>query len=172
MTFSRIVSFDSPASLSFKISSLKKVFNLRLIIDAVHQIKGNSKTDEYYAATPPWEAVKMLLSIAASQEGVETGLWNIIFTGVPRATIEELEDKELGYSKVTPLELLTHLADNAETVDCYKVTAKLRERDAPMDFEGEESLKIFFKRVNKAIKELHDEDIQTSMIHISSFSVP
>ena len=39
ITFSRIVSFDSPASLSFKISSLRTVFNLRLINDAVQRIE-------------------------------------------------------------------------------------------------------------------------------------
>ena len=39
ITFSRIVSFDSPDSLSFKISSLRTVFNLRLINDAVRRIE-------------------------------------------------------------------------------------------------------------------------------------
>ena len=29
----------------------------------------DSKTDEYFAATPPWEMIKLLVSLAASQKG-------------------------------------------------------------------------------------------------------
>ena len=87
-----------------------------------------------------------------TQEGVEAGLRDLIIKNVPKSTIEELEDSRFGFSKVTPLELLQHLKQEAEIVDAIDITTMLTDRDTPIDFEGEETLKTHLIKINKTIR--------------------
>ena len=97
-----------------------------------------------------------------TQEGVEAALRDLIVDNVPEAAIVELKDETFGYANVAPLDLLQHLKANAETVDVNIIGDMLRERDVPLDFEGEESLKTQFARIEKVIKELKEHGITTS----------
>ena len=78
-----------------------------------------------------------------TQEGAEAGLRDLIIGRVPKVTIQELDDENFGYTKVTPLELLSHLKDNAEIVDAVELNEKLAQRDELMDFESDTSLKVY-----------------------------
>ena len=98
-----------------------------------------------------------------TQQGVLTGLRDLIVQNVPKTVIEELKDRHFGYEAVTPLQLLQHIEGEAELVDIIGLNDLLEERDIPIDFEGDTSLKEFFKQVERTIKQLEDDhDVDTS----------
>ncbi len=99
----------------------------------------------------------VLLTEYHTQEGTLSGLRDLIIANVPKATISELKDKRFGFERRTPLELLGHLKDGAEPTDILSLNEMLDARDAAIDFEGEESLKEFFKAINEMIKRLDDD---------------
>jgi len=80
-----------------------------------------------------------------TQEGVEAVLRDLIISKVPKVTIEELENEAFGFTKVTPMELLQHIQNQADDVDDVDINTKLEERNEAVDFEGETSLKTFFQ---------------------------
>ena len=98
-----------------------------------------------------------LLSTYYTQSGCADGLRDLIIKRVPKSTIEDLQDADDGFASVTALELLNHLKDQADVVDVVDVNALLKERDEPMDFEGTTSLKVFFKNLERIIKQLKDD---------------
>jgi hypothetical protein len=103
-----------------------------------------------------------LLDSYYTQEGVKAGLRDLILKNVPKQSIQDLEDRDHGFTKITLLALLQHLRSNAEAVDYLSITEKLAQRNAPIDFEGDESLKSFFARIDRLIKELRDDSVATS----------
>ena len=98
-----------------------------------------------------------LLSTYYTQSGCADGLRDLIIRRVPKSTIEDLQDADDGFASVSALELLDHLRDQADIVDVVDVNALLKERDEPMDFEGTTSLKVFFKNLERIIKQLKDD---------------
>ena len=96
------------------------------------------------------------------QEGVEAGLRDLIINNVPKAILEELNDQENGFLDVMPLELLAHIHGQVEVVSRYKLDALIKERDIPINFEGEEYLKSYLKQVKKLVGEIHDHHVTTS----------
>ena len=67
-------------------------------------------------------------------------------------TIQELDDKKFGFTKVSPIQLLAHLRDRADAVNAIEINVKLQERDKAINFEGEVTLKTFFALVDNEIK--------------------
>ena len=98
-----------------------------------------------------------------TQQGVTQGLRDLIAANVPKAVISELKDRHFGFEAVSPLELLQHIEGEAEPIDIIGQNELMEARDTPIDFEGETSLKEFFKQIDKTIKQLDDDhDIDTS----------
>ena len=75
-----------------------------------------------------------LLGSFYTQEDVKSGLRDLIIKNVPKQSIQDLEDKDHGFTKVTPLEILQHLHTNAEAVDYLSITKKLAQQNSPIDF--------------------------------------
>ena len=98
-----------------------------------------------------------------TQQGTADGLRDKAIKSVPKEAIEELEDTVNGFTNVSILDILNHLRDKADAIDVLDTNAKLAERDEPIDFEGDTTLNVFFKRRDKIIKELKtDHKITTS----------
>ena len=98
-----------------------------------------------------------------TQQGVLTGLRDLIVQNVPKAVIEELKDRHFGFEAVTPLQLLQHIEGEAEPVDIIGQNDLLEEVETPIDFEGDKSMKEFFKQIDRTIKLLKDDhQIETS----------
>ena len=98
-----------------------------------------------------------------TQEGVESGLRDLIVKSVPKAIITELKHRQFGFAKVTLLQLLEKIKDEAEPTDIISLNDLLQEREEQIDFEGEQTLKEFFKDIDEVIKKLDkDHDIDTS----------
>ena len=62
-----------------------------------------------------------------------------------------MKDNRYGFSKVTPLEVLGHLCKNAEAVGIIVVNKIIAEHNVAIDFKGEETLKVFFKDIEKVL---------------------
>ena len=97
-----------------------------------------------------------------TQEGCKEGLKKLIIKNVPANAIMELEDEEIGFELVTPLELMTHLESNCEPVDVLDVKELITERDTPLDLDGEETLKTVFKNKKKTLKKLVKNGVTSS----------
>jgi len=97
-----------------------------------------------------------------TQEGCKEGLKKLIIKNVPSNAIMELEDEEFGFELVTPLELMQHLESNCEVVDCLDVKELMTQRDAPINLDGDETLKTSFKNTKKTLKKLVKNGITTS----------
>jgi hypothetical protein len=97
-----------------------------------------------------------------TQEGCKEGLKKLIIKNVPSNAIMELEDEEFGFESVTPLQLMEHLESNCEVVDCLDVKELITQRDTPIDLDGDETLKTFFKNTKKTLKKLVKNGITTS----------
>ena len=87
-------------------------------------------------------------------DGVMAALQDLIIENVPKVVIEALEDEETGFANVTPRELLEHIFKKAKINDTRGISKLLKERDQPIDFEGDMALETFFEVVDKAIKKL------------------
>ena len=97
-----------------------------------------------------------------TQEGCKEGLKKLIIKNVPANAIMELEDEEIGFELVTPLELMTHLESNCEPVDVLDVKELITERDTTLDLDGEETLKTVFKNKKKTLKKLVKNGVTSS----------
>ena len=98
-----------------------------------------------------------------TERGAIEGFRDLIVANVPKATISELADRQYEFEQVDPKDLLDHLRAACEKVDIMTVKDMLEARNVPMDFEGEESLKEFFKDIDEMIKRLSsDHKITTS----------
>ena len=97
-----------------------------------------------------------------TQKGGEEGLKELISTSAPESVIQDLKDKTFGYAKTTAEEMLKYVKDGAETVDTLDVAELLEERDRRIDFDGEETLKVAFQRIDKNIKDLEKHGVQSS----------
>ena len=73
-----------------------------------------------------------------------------------------MQENSYGSVKIAPLELLQQLHTNAAAVDIVVVNNMVVERNININFEGDVSLKMFFKDVDKIIEELRDNNISTS----------
>jgi hypothetical protein len=102
------------------------------------------------------------LDVYYTQEGVKAGLVDLIVANVPKQAIQDLDDPDHGFTKTTPLQLLEQLREGAETVDFVTIAERLEERNAPIDFEGAETLKSFFAKIDKLIKDLKTDHVATS----------
>ena len=116
------------------------------------------------AATVALKTAKKVaeLDVYYTQEGVKAGLVDLIVANVPKQAIQDLDDPEHGFTKTTPLQLLEQLREGAETVDFVTIAERLEERNAPIDFEGAETLKSFFAKIDKLIKDLKTDHVATS----------
>ena len=97
------------------------------------------------------------------QEGCRQALVELIVDNVPADCIAELSDYEYGFQNVEPKVLMKHLEDEANAADIEDVEAMLAKRDAPLEFDGETSLRARFRQIKQCIKELEQHyKVQTS----------
>ena len=98
-----------------------------------------------------------------TQEGCRQALVELIVDNVPADCIAELSDYEYGFQNVEPKVLMKHLEDEANAADIEDVEAMLAKRDAPLEFDGETSLRARFRQIKQCIKELEQHyKVQTS----------
>ena len=110
------------------------------------KLTGNTTTTIAFAAppstTPNYEATDSATQVAIkeagwhsaieilyTQEGCKEGLKKLIIKNVPANAIVELEEEELGFELVTPLELMAHIKSNCKIVDCLDVNELMTQRD-------------------------------------------
>ena len=96
------------------------------------------------------------------EEGCEEGLKALITRNVPESAIEELADDDVGYANVTAKEMMAHLKANATATDVYQVDELLNDYKTAIDFDGEETLKSYFKELERKAKLLAKEGIAVS----------
>jgi hypothetical protein len=98
-----------------------------------------------------------------TQEGCRQALVELIVDNVPADCIAELADYEYGFQNVEPKVLMKHLEDEANAADIEDVEALLEKRDAPLEFDGETSLRARFRQMKQCMKELEQHyKVQTS----------
>ena len=98
-----------------------------------------------------------IIELFHTQEGCKEGLKKLIIKNVPSNAIVELEDEEFGFESVTPLELMEHLESNCEVVDCLDVKELMTQRDAPINLDGDETLKTFFQEYEEDPQKAREE---------------
>lgn len=78
--------------------------------------------------------------------------------------IAALKDRTFGFQLVTPMKLLVHFKEEVESVDIISVMGLIKERNAPLDFEGDLTTAQHFKYVDElAIIPRDDHKIITSL---------
>ncbi len=85
------------------------------------------------------------------------GIQDLIKKKVPSGAIFEKKEKKHAFEKVSPLELIKHLHDNTESVDCFNLKELVKAQEVNIDFEGTKLLKEHFKELNEIIKALQDD---------------
>jgi len=97
-----------------------------------------------------------------TQEGVKDSLRDLIISKVPKVAIEKMEQKDFGFMKVKPLQLLQYLKDQADVVNAVDLNTKLEDQNEAIYFEGKTTLKTFFQIIDKQIKELKKYNVASS----------
>ena len=59
------------------------IYRARLVAKEIK--RGNASAPDMFAATPPIEAIKMLVSLAASQKGIHKNIRKLMFIDVSKA---------------------------------------------------------------------------------------
>jgi hypothetical protein len=89
-----------------------------------------------------------------TQEGSRMGLRKAILANVPRETIIELVDPESEFDEVEPRELLAVILRDADPATVVEAKELKQARDAPLTFDGPETLKVQFNLRKKVILDL------------------
>lgn len=97
-----------------------------------------------------------------TERGALDALKDMIVKNVPESVLSELDDDEDGFANVSIEEMLKAVNEEAETVDTLDVNDLLVETTKPVNFDGDVTLKLRFKEVDKAMKELKKNDIDQS----------
>ena len=142
------------------LSGLTTVTTKMTVPDSVPTIEA---TDSHATIAHKTAEVAVNLDKYHTQEGVEAGLKELVIKSVPKAALEEIKDRRFKFANKTTIELLQHLKAQAEIVDIHVLGDMLREREEKIDFEGDETLKTFFHRIDKIIKDLKFHKVESSM---------
>ena len=79
---------------------------------------------------------------------------------------EEICNEILGFTNVTPLEMLQHLEDWGGDIDYINIQEMKAERDGPWDTN--QHIVTYFSRVERAVKRLKEGKVTTSEVKILS----
>ena len=91
-----------------------------------------------------------------TQEGVYNALRERIISNVHDSTICELKDDVHGYARLSPFELLQHLEQGAEKVNCMDIQDAFARRDVNYDPNSATTLKAYFIDLDKIEAELQE----------------
>ena len=97
-----------------------------------------------------------------TERGCEEGLKKAIVDNAPSSALLELMRETHGLANETVKTLLAHLEANCTPADCVDVDELLTERDEPVDFDSEESVKVCFTNLQHLMKKLAKLDVTTS----------
>jgi hypothetical protein len=128
-----------------------------------------------YPADAEKGALQMLMEQAQlaksnyyTQEGCAEALRDLIMKNVPEDAIVELKHAKHGFNKVTAKSLMTHLEVNSRINDVFDKQELLAKYDEPIAFDGEVTLKAYFKSMGEQEKVLakHGITVSHSMLMI------
>jgi hypothetical protein len=102
------------------------------------------------------------------------GLKEVIIENVPAEALTALEDETYGLANVSAKDMLAHLESNCSPTDCFEVEELLERRDAAIDFDSEDSLKVYYTNLGRLLKTLTRHGVKTSVSellvrHLSQF---
>ncbi|MHC5134888.1 MAG: hypothetical protein ACYSO0_00555 [Planctomycetota bacterium] len=106
--------------------------------------------------------------------GCLKGLKEVIIENVPAEALTALEDETYGLANVSAKDMLAHLESNCSPTDCFEVEELLERRDAAIDFDSEDSLKVYYTNLGRLLKTLTRHGVKTSVSellvrHLSQF---
>jgi hypothetical protein len=105
---------------------------------------------------------KELLKQIKTRAGVRDGLKDLILKAVEEVYMEEIKAPIIGFLNVTPRAMFTHLNDRWGGLDFMDISALIAERDGPWSIA--EVPTAYFTRVEKAIKQLEQVNIQSDQM--------
>ena len=94
--------------------------------------------------------------------GCLKGLKEVIIENVPAEALTALEDETYGLANVSAKDMLAHLESNCSPTDCFEVEELLQRRDAAIDFDSEDSLKVYYTNLERLLKTLTRHGVTTS----------
>ena len=98
--------------------------------------------------------------------GVINATKHKIIESVNKEWLEEICDKILGFTNVTPLKMLQHFEDRGGDIDYINIQEMKTKRDGPWDTN--QHIVTYFSRVEQAVKRLKEGKVTTSEVKILS----
>ena len=79
-----------------------------------------------------------------TDQGCEEGIKALIKNTVPKQVLEKLYDNKISFANATALKMMKHLNSNCTVTNIYDVGELMTEYQQPINFDGDETLKMYF----------------------------